>query len=1491
MIRKHTKNPTILILFGLFLGLVACKPNNSDITKAPNSQSQSQDNSVEAPGPLSNNANDQELRRQFLALVSKYKSQSQKEFGLTSTKITLDRDRRPKALNIKMRAPTAMIAKTAGTQGAGDQGAAIRAAGGKIRKELATANMISVTFPDAKDDRYMAAVMEFLGQDHRTARVEPDYRVSLSELPNDPRFSELWGLRNLNSNNDINVAPVWDKTTGSRDVVVGVIDSGIDCTHPDLAANCWVNPGEDGSDSNGKNKRTNGVDDDGNGYIDDWRGWNFINETNNAMDDNKHGTHVAGTIGAIGNNAEGVVGVNWQVSLVPLKFLGSSGSGYLSDAIEAIDYATKMKFFATNNSWGGGGYSDLMVQVIERANSAGILFVAAAGNHAGDNDKNPSYPSSYESSNIIAVAATTSTGRLTSFSCYGKNSVDVAAPGDSILSTVPGGSYASLRGTSMATPHVTGALALLKAQFPNEMGQTLRNRLFQSVSLLPDTTDAGKIKSGGVINVAKALLQTPDMIPPSTPSNLVVVSRDFERRDSKEKKYEATMRAYISFQGSTDNDPTGKPKNYQLRISESPITDEKTWASATQLTIESIEAGAAIDNKVTVIVRDAPLSFNGFIAARAYDNSDNVSAISESVKFRTINLTARETYDASDPINYGFGWVIEDDPVRGKVYSDAVGYYPNNASTRMILRTFTIPDGFNRLALRYWTRYSIDSWESSFWGPADFGRVYIHGSGTTPWKIDEVTGRSGWVQRTIDLTEVAWEQKSRGNDSVFLSFELSSDADTTDTGWLIDDIEILVNDTMLRTKGAPRDISSNGTVFMSFESVAGALYSAKLMEDGFRGCAIANYNETESSTLLTTPFSMNLGAQYGLKSVCVRSKIPGITNLVYINHRWMYESAASIVEASGYPTGTNNTKSFPLKVQPSAGSSATHYKYALTSNYDNTPLDQLCYKQPPRLEYSDWIPVSQVSTLNIPMTQGYTNSVLCVYGKAPDGSTQLTPRVYSWLGEYEPPQIQIINPPLSTNNLSSVKITLTANEPLSACKVRLTKNPTGDCSPVTNGYTDCSKLLEHVFTLQDDGDYGICMYGIDKAGNISERAARTYWRRDATPPTVELSGKPPTNAKSSPAQIYLKVNDLLFYQFSTATAPEACGMWSPKTLAHLPINLSLIPGGDGPRVLCVKGIDHVGNVQPAPTVMRWTQDTIIQPLTFTNIPLEFSRDKTIDVKVGASEPGTYSYALVSGSGCDGANVKWSPARPLTSNIIETLPAAEGTYTLCGRFTDSAGNTQDMPTRHTWTRLTIPPTALVTSGLPLSPNSASTINMTIGGANVYSYTYALVNSQTSDCRSGVTYNINWSLSTTPLSITVPNSSNAFMTLCIVGADWTGYSQLQPTIYRWLRHESAPAQPSAVIFAAIKQSTKRANSQTMIFTRSGTSFSSETATALMCKFTPQTGAVGSCMRQSVSFSARQASASVNFGKMTRGTWITVLLPQNPARGRAEPLVFTY
>jgi hypothetical protein len=131
----------------------------------------------------------------------------------------------------------------------------------------------------------------------------------------------------------------------------------------------------------------------------------------------------------------------------------------------------------------------------------------------------------------------------------------------------------------------------------------------------------------------------------------------------------------------------------------------------------------------------------------------------------------------------------------------------------------------------------------------------------------------------------------------------------------------------------------------------------------------------------------------------------------------------------------------------------------------------------------------------------------------------------------------------------------------------------------------------------------------------------------------------------------------------------------------------------------------------------------------------------------------------------------------------------------------------------------------------------------------------------------------------------------MTLCIVGADWTGYSQLQPTIYRWLRHDSAQAQPSTAIFAAIKQSTKRANSQTMIFTRSGTSFSSETATALMCKFTPQTGAVGICMRQSVSFSARQASASVNFGKMTRGTWITVLLPQNPARGRAEPLVFNY
>ena len=293
--------------------------------------------------------------------------------------------------------------------------------------------------------------------------------------------------------------------TSCSTVYVGIIDEGYMYTHEDLAASAGTNPGEVAG---------NGVDDDGNGYVDDVYGWDFDGNNNSVFDGtgDDHGTHVAGTIGGNGGNGKGVAGVCWSVKLLSGKFLGNRG-GTTDNAIRAVDYFTDLKtrhnmnIVATNNSWGGGGFSQALYDAIERANAAGILFVAAAGNGGrdgvgDDNDKTPHYPSSYANANIIAVASITSTGAKSSFSNYGRASVDIGAPGSGITSTLPQSSkgqvisgYGSYSGTSMATPHVTGAVALYAAQNPSATATQIKSAILTQGTVTPslgNITTSGK---------------------------------------------------------------------------------------------------------------------------------------------------------------------------------------------------------------------------------------------------------------------------------------------------------------------------------------------------------------------------------------------------------------------------------------------------------------------------------------------------------------------------------------------------------------------------------------------------------------------------------------------------------------------------------------------------------------------------------------------------------------------------------------------------------------------------------------------------------------------------------------------------------------------------------------------------------------------------------------------------------------------------------------
>jgi subtilisin family serine protease len=336
--------------------------------------------------------------------------------------------------------------------------------------------------------------------------AEPDWRLETQATPNDPSFGSLWGMNNA-ANTDINAPQAWDISKGSRNVIMGVVDSGVLITHPDLAANIWVNPGEIPG---------NGIDDDGNGFIDDVNGWDFLSNDNNPTDLNGHGTHVAGTIGAVGNNGIGVAGVNWNVSILPFRTGGTSPNDpsiSLSAVLGSMNYMTMMKdrghnIVGSNHSWGGGGFSSSLNSAISAHNARGMMVIAASGNDGSDNDTVAQYPANYNFPNVISVANSTSGGGLASSSNFGDITVDLAAPGSGILSTYLNNGYASLSGTSMASPHVAGVVALMHAVTPGLQVPIVRNALLSTTT--PVTSHAGRTVTGGRLNAFNALLAVQD---------------------------------------------------------------------------------------------------------------------------------------------------------------------------------------------------------------------------------------------------------------------------------------------------------------------------------------------------------------------------------------------------------------------------------------------------------------------------------------------------------------------------------------------------------------------------------------------------------------------------------------------------------------------------------------------------------------------------------------------------------------------------------------------------------------------------------------------------------------------------------------------------------------------------------------------------------------------------------------------------------------------
>jgi subtilisin family serine protease len=382
--------------------------------------------------------------------------------------------------------------------------------GGEVAREFSAVGWQQVKLPPGESVQTAIARYQALSG---VELVQPNYVYRTLATSNDPRLNDLYGL------NKIQAPAAWDKTTGNANVIVAIIDTGVLYTHEDLAANMWRNPGETGVDANGQKRSTNGIDDDRDGYVDDVFGVDTINHDSDPVDDQGHGTHVAGTIGAVGNNGRGIVGVNWNVRMMTIKTHDQLGNGSSASVVEGFQYATMMRkrgvnVRVTNNSWGGApeapAYDQALKDAIDAAGKAGILNVCAAGNSGSDNDVNAFYPASYDSPSIVSVAASDSNDNRASFSSFGHTTVDLAAPGVGILSTYGAGpaEYRTFNGTSMASPHVAGAAALLCAY----RGALSRAELKAAILNLADplTQWSGLTVTGGRLNVAAAAQSLPN---------------------------------------------------------------------------------------------------------------------------------------------------------------------------------------------------------------------------------------------------------------------------------------------------------------------------------------------------------------------------------------------------------------------------------------------------------------------------------------------------------------------------------------------------------------------------------------------------------------------------------------------------------------------------------------------------------------------------------------------------------------------------------------------------------------------------------------------------------------------------------------------------------------------------------------------------------------------------------------------------------------------
>lgn len=589
----------------------------------------------------------------------------------------------------------------------------------------------------------MQKAMDLLSNDPNVAYAATnDILQELSDprLPND-LTPEQYGPRNIGA------PQAWAEVSGDRSKapLIAVIDSGIDYNHPDLAANVWTNP---------KEIPGNGIDDDGNGVVDDVHGYNAARKTGDPLDDGSHGTHVSGTVAAVGDNGQGVVGVAWQGNLLGAKFL-EKGYGDTADAIAALVYADSQGARVTQNSWGGSNYNQALVDTLA---ASPALHICAAGNSSQDSDVQPAYPAAYSLPNIVSVAATDANDQLGEFSNWGARSVDLAAPGVKILSTVPGGGLGVKSGTSMAAPHVSGATSLILEKFPELSNKELKDRLLFSVDRMPHLE--GKVVSGGRLNLARALES--DSTAPGVPEALRGQALGPES-------------VTLSWVASGDDGALGTAAAYELAYSDRPFSAGELDAQSKIRTGPPQAAGTqeSLSFPILPSAREREL----YVALRSVDNVGNRSPL---VTTQVTVPAAHVAFeDGPDQWTREGDWGQEVVPERGTVWSDSPGGdYKLNQNASLTSKTFSLSD-FRTAKLRFDARHDLE---------INFDKVHLEarsGGEKAEWKtLHAFNLLDGWKTHEMDLSAYA------GQSDVQLRFRLKTDGDVVKDGFQFDRLVI-----------------------------------------------------------------------------------------------------------------------------------------------------------------------------------------------------------------------------------------------------------------------------------------------------------------------------------------------------------------------------------------------------------------------------------------------------------------------------------------------------------------------------------------------------------------------------------------------------------------------------------------------------------------------------------------------------------------------------